>query len=210
MTTVFIVDDHALVRNGLRQIIDLEADLEVVGEGSGAAETVTAIGRTQPNIAIVDLEMPGIRGVDLISMLKQASPQTRVLVCSMHAAYGYVAEALRRQAEGYVLKSSPSSILIEGIRRVAAGSAFIDPALQSEVLRLLKDREQGLFDEELTLQELEVLQLAAEGFGNEEIAKSTHQSIETVKLRLRRSFKKLGASDRANAVAVALRRSLIQ
>jgi DNA-binding NarL/FixJ family response regulator len=208
--TVFIVDDHTLVRNGLRQVIDLEDDLEVVGEGAGTAETVDSIARTGPQIVVVDLEMPGIRGVDMIEMLKRASPESRMLVCSMHAAYGYVAEALRRHAEGYVLKSSPSSTLIEGIRRVAGGNAYIDPALQSDVLRLLQDREQGLFDEELTARELEVLQLAAEGLGNEEIAKRTHQSIETVKLRLRRSFRKLGASDRANAVAMALRRSLIQ
>lgn len=210
MTSVFIVDDHALVRSGMREIINLEEDLEVVGEGSGCAETIDAIEKARPVVVIVDLEMPGIRGVDMIERIKQGSPTTRALVCSMHASYGYVAEALRRGAEGYVLKSSPSAMLIEGIRRVAGDNGYIDPALQTEVLRLLQDRQQLLFNEELTVHELEVLQLAAEGYGNQEIAERTHQSVETVKLRLRRSFRKLGAADRANAVAVAMRRSLIQ
>ena len=210
MITVFIVDDHALVRNGMRQIVDLEEDLKVVGDGWGAAITLDAIRETQPNVVVLDLEMPGIRGVDMIAMLKHGSPQSQVLVCSMHASYGYVAEAMRRGAEGYVLKSSPSTLLIEGIHRVAAGNGYIDPALQTEVLRLLQSRDHALFNDILTLQELEVLQFAAEGLGNQEIAERTHQSIETVKLRLRRSFRKLGASDRANAVALAIRRSLIQ
>lgn len=208
--SVFIVDDHALVRNGVRQIVDLEEDMRVVGEGTGSSEALEAIGRAQPDVVVVDLEMPGIRGVDMIEMVKRCSPRTHSLVCSMHASYGYVAEALRRGAEGYVLKSSPSALLVEGIRRVAMGQGYIDPSLQNDVLKLLQDRDQSLFSEELTLKELEVLQLAAEGLGNQEIAERTHQSVETVKLRLRRSFRKLGASDRANAVALALRRSLIQ
>lgn len=193
----------------MRQIVDLEEDLQVVGEGDGSSVTLEAIRQEQPDVVVLDLEMPGIRGVDMIEMMKPVS-RARTIVCSMHGSYGYVSEALRRGAEGYVLKSSPSALLIEGIRRVALGNGYIDPALQNEVLRLLHDREHTLFKEELTLRELEVLQLAAEGLGNQEIAARTRQSVETVKLRLRRSFRKLGAADRANAVATALRRSLIQ
>lgn len=210
MIGVFIIDDHALVRSGLRQLIDLEEDMQVVGEGQGSSETIEAVRVAQPDVAVVDLEMPGIRGADMIDLLRRSSPRTHALVCSMHASYGYVAEALRRGAEGYVLKSSPSSLLMEGVRRVARSDGYIDPALQNEVLRLLQARDHSLFNEELTMQELEVLQLTAEGLGNQDIAARTHQSVETVKLRLRRSFRKLGASDRANAVAVALRRSIIQ
>ncbi len=209
LTRVFIVDDHALVRSGMRQIVDMEEDLQVIGEGDGTAETLREILAQPPDVLLVDLEMPGIRGVDMIEAVRRGS-RSHIIVCSMHASYGWVAEALQRGAEGYVLKSSPSALLIEGIRRVAHGNGYIDPALQSEVLRLLHDRDQNLVREELTLPELEVLQLAAEGLGNHDIATRTHQSVETVKLRLRRSFRKLGASDRANAVAVALRRSLIQ
>jgi DNA-binding NarL/FixJ family response regulator len=208
--TIYIADDHTLVRSGLRRIIELEGDMQVVGDGNGSAESVEAIRQMRPSVVVVDLEMPGIRGVDLIGMVKRTSPNSAALVCSMHASYGYVGEALHRGATGYVLKSSPSSMLIEGIRRVASGDGYIDPVLQSEVLHLLQDRDKNLFKEALTQRELEVLRFAADGLGNKEIADRTHQSVETVKLRFRRSFRKLGAADRANAVALALRRSLIQ
>jgi two-component system response regulator DegU len=207
--TVFVVDDHMLVRNGIVQVINLEEDLEVVGEGEGSAETLDVVRRLAPQVVVVDLEMPRIRGADFIERIRQYVPGIRTLVCTMHASHGYVVEALRRGADGYVLKSSPSERLVEAIRSVAAGQGFIDPALQTEVIRLLQDRDQRFLASELTAAEIEVLRLAADGLSNQEIARQTRQSVETVKLRLRRSFQKLGASDRAHAVALALRRNLI-
>jgi len=208
-TRVFVVDDHTLVRNAIVQIIDLEEDLRVVGEGEGSSQTLEMIQQLRPDVAVIDLEMPQLRGADLIGLLKPLVSSTRILVCTMHASHGYVSEALRRGADGYVLKSSPSSALIEAIRRVAAGLGWIDPALQTDVIKLLQDREQHRTTAELTAQEIEVLGFAAEGLTNQEIAARTRQSVETVKLRLRRSFQKLGAADRANAVALAVRQKLI-
>jgi len=208
-TRVFVVDDHTLVRNAIVQIIDLEEDLHVVGEGDGSSQTLETIQQLRPDVAIVDLEMPQLRGADLIGLLKHMVSSTRILVCTMHASHGYVSEALRRGADGYVLKSSPSAALIEAIRRVAAGLGWIDPALQTDVLKLLQEREHYRTSAELTAQEIEVLSCAAEGLTNQEIAARTRQSVETVKLRLRRSFQKLGAADRANAVALAVRQKLI-
>jgi DNA-binding NarL/FixJ family response regulator len=208
-TRVFVVDDHTLVRNAIVQIIDLEEDLQVVGEGDGSSQTLETIQQLRPDVAIVDLEMPQLRGADLIGLLKHMVSSTRILVCTMHASHGYVSEALRRGADGYVLKSSPSAALIEAIRRVAAGLGWIDPALQTDVLKLLQEREHHRTSAELTAQEIEVLSFAAEGLTNQEIAARTRQSVETVKLRLRRSFQKLGAADRASAVALAVRQKLI-
>jgi DNA-binding NarL/FixJ family response regulator len=208
--TVFVVDDHTLVRQGIVQLINLEDDLEVIGEGSGSTETLNAIRRAQPQVVLLDLEMPDIRGADFIRLVKDARPKTQILVCTMHATYAYVAEALSCGADGYVLKSSPSSFLLDGIRRVATGQGSIDPALQSDVIRLLQSPQHRLMSSELTMQELDAVRLAADGLTNTEIAQRTGQSVETVKLRLRRSFQKLGAADRASAVAVALRRNLIQ
>jgi DNA-binding NarL/FixJ family response regulator len=207
---VFVVDDHVLVRHGITRLIDLEDDLEVVGEASGSAEAVDGVRRLRPDVVLADLEMPELRGAEFIRLVKAALPAVRVLVCTMHASYAYVAEALHAGADGYVLKSSPSSFLLEGIRRVASGQGHIDPALQSDVIRLLQSPGQRAAGQDLTAQEIDALRLAAEGLGNQEIAARTGQSVETVKLRLRRSFQKLGASDRANAVALALRRNLIQ
>ncbi|MBI4517681.1 MAG: response regulator transcription factor [Deltaproteobacteria bacterium] len=208
--TVFVVDDHVLVRNAVAQVIKLEADLEVIGEGSGTADTVEAVRRLQPSVVVLDLEMPVIRGADFIGMITDGSAKIRTLVCSMHASYGYVAEALRRGADGYVLKSSPSTLLLEGIRAVAMGKAFIDPALQSEVLRMVQSGGPRSAPKDLSAREIEVLRLVAEGLSNEEIAQRTQQSLETVKLRMRRAFQKLGATDRTHAVALALRQNLIQ
>jgi len=207
--SVFVVDDHVLVRSGIMQLIRLESDLEVAGDGPGAAETLDRVVREQPNVALVDLEMPQIRGADFIQSLKHRAPNTRAIACTMHASRGYVAEALRRGADAYVLKSSPSDFLIAAIRSVAAGKAYIDPALQDEVVRLLQDQDSRFLQAELTAQEAEVLQLVADGLSNQEVAQRTHQSLEAVKLRLRRCFQKLGATDRAHAVALALRRQII-
>jgi len=209
-TRVYVVDDHALVRAGLVRLIDLESDMQVVGEGVGSSEAIREIQRLKPDVVVVDLEMPEMRGVDLIEQIKFGDTNAKILVCSMHSSYAYVSESLRAGAQGFVLKSSPSACMLEGIRRVAAGQAHIDPSLQSEVLRLLQGPERRLFDSELTTQETETIKLAAEGLSNHEIALRTGQSIETVKLRLRRTFQKLGVADRASAVAAAMRRNLIQ
>lgn len=206
--TVFVVDDHELVREGIVQVITLEPDMQILGQASGSAEAIESIRRLGPQVVVVDLEMPQMRGADFIERVRQTCA-VRVLACTMHASHGYVAEALRRGADAYVLKSSPSRLLIEGIRAVSAGKGFIDPALQTDVIRLFKTREQGLLAMDLTAPEIEVLRLASEGMSNQEISRRTRQSVETVKLRLRRSFQKLGAADRANAVALAMRRNLI-
>jgi DNA-binding NarL/FixJ family response regulator len=206
---VFVVDDHELVRKGIVQLLRLEKDLDVLGEGSGTLETLETIVRRPPDVAVVDLEMPQIRGADFIQSLKRRNAGIKVLACTMHASRGYLSEALRAGAEGYVLKSSPADWLVAGIRSVVAGRAYVDPSLQDEMVRLVQDRDTRAVERDLTAQELEVLRLVADGLTNHEIAQQTHQSLESVKLRLRRSFHKLGANDRAQAVAVAVRRSLI-
>ena len=208
-TSVFVVDDHVLVRNGIVQLIRLESDLDVAGDGPGTAETLDKLVRQEPDVAVVDLEMPQIRGADFIQSLKHRAPSIQVLACTMHASRGYVSEALRRGADAYVLKSSPSDWLMTAIRSVAAGKAYIDPTLQDEVVRLLQDQDARLLQAELTAQETEVLRLVADGLSNSEVASRTHQSLEAVKVRLRRCFQKLGATDRAHAVALAVRKRII-
>jgi DNA-binding NarL/FixJ family response regulator len=209
VTSVYVVDDHALVREGLVRIVNLESDLAVVGSGTGSAETLAEVRRAMPRVLIADLEMPAIRGADFIAMAREAVPSLRVVACSMHASYGYISEALRRGADGYVLKSSPGDLLVQAIRAVAAGRGFIDPALQSDVVRLVQSQGRSGEKPDLTAQELQVIRLAAEGLTNQAIAEQVGHSVESVKLRLRGSFRKLGAKDRASAVAAAIRRGLI-
>lgn len=206
---VFIVDDHVLVREGLINIVNLEPDLRVVGSGTGNAETLAEIKRLRPRVLVCDLEMPTIRGADFMVLAREALPGLHVVVCSMHGSYGYISEALQRGAEGYVLKTSPGDLLVQAIRSVAAGQGFIDPLLQGDVVRLVQSPHRSGPDAELTAQELQVIRLAAEGLTNQKIAERVGQSVESVKLRLRGSFRKLGATDRASAVAAAIRRGLI-
>ena len=207
--TVFVVDDHRLVREGLVRVIKLAADLEVVADGNGDAETLRALTRLKPRVLVVDLEMPAIRGASFIAMAKEALPDLAVVACSMHGSYGYISEALGNGACGYVLKSSSSDLLIEAIRAAAAGRGFIDPALQGEVVRLVQGKIANATEAELTPMELRVLRHAGEGLTNSEIAALVGQSVESVKLRLRWAFRKLGAKDRASAVASAIRRGLM-
>jgi len=207
--TVYVVDDHALVREGLINIVNLEPDLQVIGSGTGSAETVAELKRLRPRVLVTDLEMPAIRGADLIALAREALPALRVIACSMHASYGYISEALQRGPEGYVLKTSPGDLLVQAIRSVAAGQGFIDPVLQADVVRLVQSPRRSGPEAELTAQELQVIRLAAEGLTNQKIAARVGHSVESVKLRLRSSFRKLGAKDRASAVAAAIRRGLI-
>ena len=207
--TVFVVDDHSLVREGLINVINLAPELRVVGDGAGDGDTLQALKRSNARVLVVDLEMPLIRGSTFIAMAKDAKPDLGVVACTMHGSYGYISDALRQGATGYVLKSSSSDLLLEAIRAAAAGRGFIDPALQGEVVRLVQGHMRRDAEADLTGPELQVLRLAAEGLTNPQIAARVGQSVETVKLRLRWTFRKLGAKDRASAVANAIRRGLI-
>ena len=207
--TVFVVDDHSLVREGLIKVINLAPDLRVVADGNGDAKTLQTLARTNPRVLVVDLEMPSIRGPSFIAMAKEALPELGIVACTMHGSYGYISEALGSGASGYVLKSSSSDLLLEAIRAAAAGRGFIDPALQGEVVRLVQRKAGGGADPNLTAMELRVLRDAAEGLTNPQIAARIGQSVESVKLHLRGAFRKLGAKDRASAVAQAIRRGLM-
>ncbi len=207
--SVFVVDDHGLVREGLVDIIRRSAGLRAVGSGAGDAETLRALIAAKARVLTVDLEMPSIRGPSFITMARDALPELRVVVCTMHGTYGYVSDALGHGANGYVLKSSSGEVLLDAIRAVAAGRAFIDPALQDHVVRLVQTQMSGRAEQNPTAVELQVLRLAAEGLSNPEIAAQIGQSVDSVKLRLRWIFRKLGAKDRASAVASAIRRGMI-
>jgi DNA-binding NarL/FixJ family response regulator len=207
--SVFVVDDHNLVREGIVGVISQRAEMAAVGSGTGDAETMRALTAASPRVLVVDLEMPSIRGPSFIAMARDALPQLRVVVCTMHASHGYVSDALGHGANAYVLKSSSAEVLIDAIRAVAAGRAFIDPALQDHVVRLVQTQMTRRGEQDLTALELQVLRFAADGLTNPEIAARIGQSVESVKLRLRWTFRKLGVRDRASAVAGAIRRGLI-
>ena len=212
-TRVILIDDHTAVRQALRVMLEAEPDVAVVGEASDGAEGVRKAAELQPDVTIVDLAMPGTGGLAAIPEMRKAAPRTAILVFTMHHNAAYVHEAMRAGARGYVLKSAPKEVLLAAIRALRTGGGYLQPEITGTVLRrLVGDARVGADKEKdlLTVRELQILEAVADGKSNKEIAAALAIAEDTVKTHLRRLFEKLGAADRAHAVAIALRQSLIE
>jgi DNA-binding NarL/FixJ family response regulator len=210
LTRVLLIDDHTAIRQALRMMLESEADLVVVGEAGDGAEGVAVATKLEPDVTIVDLAMPGMGGLAAIPALRKAAPRTAILVFTMHESAAYVHEAMRTGARGYLLKSAHKEELLSAIRALRAGGGYLQPRITGTVLRrLVGDArvagEAGL----LTAREIQILESVADGKSNKEIAAAMSIAEDTVKTHLRRLFEKLGAADRAHAVAIALRQNLI-
>src|SRR5437667_6477501 len=208
---VAIADDHSLVRQGLRRYLDMADGIEVVGEASNGKELLDLVGRTQPQIALVDIRMPEMDGLEAARLIRDQHPKVGVIMLTASDARQFVVEAVPAGARGYVLKARDAEHLIQTVRLVAGGNMVIDPQLVvalAEELQDAKDRDRKA--ETLTAREVEVLQLLAFGHTNKDIAAQLFISADTVKTHLEHIFEKLGTSDRTAAVAEALRRRLIE
>lgn len=208
---VFLLEDHTVLRQAVRLMLDAQGDMEVVGEAGDAATGVPAIGRSAPDVALVDLKMPGQSGLGAIREILAATPRTGIVVFTMYNNPAYVYEAMNAGASGYILKSATKDELVRAIRAVNQGSGFLQAEVTKPLLRrLAADAKVESDRTNLTLREIEIVELLAEGRGNRDIARSLSISEETIKTHLRRIYEKLGASDRAQAVAIALRQHLIE
>jgi two-component system, NarL family, response regulator DegU len=208
---VVIADDHSLVRQGLRRYLDMAEDIEVVGEAADGAETLALIEQTKPDIALLDIRMPEMDGLEAARRIRDKHPEIGVIMLTAYDDRQFVVEAVRSGARGYVLKARDAEHLIQTVRLVAGGNMVIDPQLVvalAEELSQAKERDRRA--ETLTAREVEVLQLLAFGHTNRDIAEKLYISPDTVKTHLEHIFEKLGASDRTAAVAEALRRRLIE
>ena len=207
---ILLIDDHTVLRQAVRLMLEAEPELEVVGEAGDADEGVRAVARARPDVAIVDLKLPGTPGLAAIPKLVAASPDTAVIVFTMYNNPVYVHEALHAGASAYVLKSASKEELLRAVRAVHAGSGFLQAELTKPLLkRLARDARLRVGRGAPSARELQVLELAGEGNGNKEIAQKLAISEETVKTHLRHLYEKLGVTDRAQAVAIALRQQLI-
>ena len=207
---ILLIDDHTTVRQALRVMLEAEADVVVVGEASDGVDGTASAARLQPDVTIVDLAMPGMGGLAAIPELRKAAPQTAILVFTMHHHAAYVHEAMRAGARGYVLKSAPKEELEAAIRALRAGGGYLQPEITGTVLRrLVSDARVAGEHGALTVREIQILESVADGKSNKEIASALAIAEDTVKTHLRRLFEKLGAADRAQAVAIALRQNLI-
>jgi DNA-binding NarL/FixJ family response regulator len=210
-TRIFLLDDHTVLRQAVRVMLETEPDIEVVGEGADGREGIDGIARARPDVAIVDLKMPGMTGLLAIPEILKASPKTSILVFTMYNNPAYVYEAMHAGASGYVLKSSTKEELLRAIRAIRQGAGFLQAEVTKPLLRRLAlDAKLDAERSNLTLREIQILELLSEGKSNKEIAALLSISDETVKTHLKRLYDKLGAADRAQAVAIALRQNLIE
>ncbi len=195
-TTVVVVDDHRLVRAGLRTIIDASADLEVVGEAGDGAQAVAVVGAADPDVVLMDLSMPGVDGIEAIRRLRTAGHETPVVVLTSFAEPERVRSALEAGAVGYLLKDSEPRDVLEAVRAAVAGHAPLDPRVTRA---LLPSADRGPSDVSLSGREREVLFHVAKGLPNKQIARTLGISERTVKVHLGNVFRRIGVSDRTSA-----------
>ncbi len=208
---VTIADDHSLVRQGLRRYLETAEDIDVVGEAANGVEAVKLVEEEMPDIALLDIRMPEMDGLQAARTIVERQPEVGVVILTAYDDRHFVVEAVRAGARGYVLKSRDAEHLIQAVRLVADGNMVIDPDLVMVLAEELSDNHPKERKRDvLTARELEVLQLLAFGHTNRDIGEKLYISPDTVKTHLEHIFEKLGASDRTAAVAEALRRRLIE
>ncbi len=211
-TTILIVDDHAMIRKGLRMAIESQSDLQVVGEAGTVHEAIGLAARLEPQIITLDLTMPGPSGVASVERLREAAPGARIIVLTMHDDPAYVRSAMAMGASGYVHKSAADTELISAIRAVARGRAFIDVGDAATLESILSPRTRATAKspvDSLSDREREVLRQVARGYTNQQIADEIGLSVKTVESYRSRLMKKLGLKERADLVRLAMELGLI-
>ncbi len=196
---VLIVDDHGVVRAGIRSLLDTETDMEVVGEAARGEEALEKVRRLHPELVLMDIAMPGMNGIEATRRIKEEFPDICVLVLTMHDDEEFFFPVLRAGASGYVLKGAEPKELLHAIQVVISGEVFLSPAVTKSVLEALfatKDKAEDEKHEKLTAREKEVLRLAATGQTNREIAQTLFLSIRTAEKHRQSVMRKLGLSKR--------------
>ena len=211
MTRILLADDHAMVRRGLRMVLDAEPDLEVVAEASDGAEALETVLAGDVDLAILDVTMPRLTGIQAAGELHRRKPEVRTLILSMHDNEQYFFEALKAGAAGYVLKSSADRDLVEACRAAMRGEPFLYPGAVTALIRdFLAREDSGGELEPLTPRELEILKLIAEAHSTREIAEVLVISPKTVERHRANILGKLGMRDRVELTRYAIRRGLIE
>lgn len=205
MTTVLLVDDHPVVREGLRGMINAEADLSVVGEAGTGAEAVAMAETLRPDVILMDLRMPDVDGVTATERILATLPNTRVLVVTTYESDADILRAVEAGAAGYLLKDASRTELAEAVRDAARGKTVLAPSVADRLVRWVRQPASPA----LSAREVDVLALVAKGKTNADIGRALHISEATVKTHLLRAFNKLGVSDRTAAVTTAMSLGLL-
>ncbi len=208
---VLIVDDHPVVRQGVRSVLANHADIQVVGEAENAATLFAIVDSLKPDVILLDVRLPGQSGIEITQRLKRDYPDIKVIILTTFDDDEYLFGALRAGAEGYLLKSASQDVLADSIRQVGRGERLLTPTLVGKVIREFHDlaRDKTRADSGLSDQELQVLRMIAAGATNKEIAEKLYWSEVTVKRKVQDILEKMGVANRAQAVAEAGKRGLL-
>jgi NarL family two-component system response regulator LiaR len=209
MIRVLIADDHAVVREGLRAFLALQEDVEVVGEAADGEEAVQAVARLEPDVALVDLVMPRVDGIEAIGRIRVQRPQTRVIVLTSFVDEDKMLPAVRAGAVGYLLKDVQPQDLVSAIRTVHGGGTLLHPTVVEELVREVSRDDEAPTSNPLTAREREVLALIARGRANKAIAFELGVAEKTVKTHVSNILGKLGLTDRTQAALYAVREGLV-
>jgi DNA-binding NarL/FixJ family response regulator len=207
---VLIVDDHPVTREGLHAALDLENDVVIVGEAESGEDAVTKAEELAPDVVFMDVRMPGMSGIEATRAIREASPDTRVILFTVDESRASISEAIQAGVSGYLLKDADADELVNAARLALEGKAVIHPALTRAFIDEVQLAEKRVDSPPLSKREKEILQKVAYGATTKEVAHDLGISPHTVKTHLERIFEKLGANDRAQAVAIAIRGGLVE
>ncbi|MEW6288058.1 MAG: response regulator transcription factor [Chloroflexota bacterium] len=213
MTTIILADDHQVLREALRLLLETQSDFHVVAETGDGLEAAALVEKHRPDVLIVDMRMPGLSGLEVARRTKRLSPATKVIILSMYDTEAYVVDSLAAGAAGYVLKQSSSQELVSAIHQTLGGSVYLSPSLNERALQsyIQRAREAHIEDpfDLFTDREREVLQLAAEGLNNPQIAARLSISARTVEMHRAHLMQKLGLKTQTDLVKYAVKRGLV-
>ncbi|MEP6704920.1 MAG: response regulator transcription factor [Acidobacteriota bacterium] len=210
--SIVLADDHLIVRQGLNALLNAEPDLEVIGETGDGISALDLVKKLSPDVAVLDLMMPGLNGLDVARQMHKQNPQTKIIILSMHDDEGFVLEALSNGASAYVLKDTGSADLIHAIREVKGGHRYLSASLSDRAIEVYENMDRsGTTDkyETLTQREREVLHLSAEGLTNNRIALRLGISVRTAETHRSNVMHKLGVHSQAELTRFAIRRGII-
>jgi two-component system response regulator NreC len=212
-TTVLLVEDHTIVRKGLRSLLESEADIRVVGEAENGREAIEKVEELRPDVVVMDISMPGLNGLEATRQIKKRFREVQVLVLTVHTSEEYILQILRAGASGYLIKQAAPAELISAIQAVHRGGAFLSPSISKKVLEDYVRRAEATAQrdslERLTDREREVLQLIAEAYSTREIAELLHISIKTAETHRAHLMQKLGLHSAAELTRYAILKGIV-